>query len=115
MKGKIALKVFDRHANLKYKNWNRHFWARGHFVSTAGLNEATMGCMCESKSRLISGWIGQYKGYKRSPREAHEAPHPAPWWQAIVESIRQVVAITRENALIVKGTSLTGQMQGLIL
>ena len=24
--------IFDRHANLKYKYGNRHFWARGYFV-----------------------------------------------------------------------------------
>lgn len=34
--------IFDRHANLKYKFGNRHFWATGYFVSTVGLNEATI-------------------------------------------------------------------------
>ncbi len=34
--------IFDRHANLKYKNGNRHFWARGYYVSTVGLNKATI-------------------------------------------------------------------------
>ena len=28
--------VFDRHANLKYKYGNRHFWCRGYYVNTAG-------------------------------------------------------------------------------
>ena len=28
LKGKSALKIFDRHANLKYKYGNRHFWCR---------------------------------------------------------------------------------------
>ena len=27
LKGKISLMIFDRHANLKYKYGNRHFWA----------------------------------------------------------------------------------------
>ena len=31
LKGKSSL-FFDRHANLKYKYGNRHFWARGYFV-----------------------------------------------------------------------------------
>ena len=34
--------IFDRHANLKYKFGNRHFWAEGFYVSTVGLNEATI-------------------------------------------------------------------------
>ena len=29
-------------ANLKYKFGNRHFWAEGYYVSTVGLNEATI-------------------------------------------------------------------------
>ena len=42
LKGKSALMIFDRHANLKYKFGNRHFGAEGYYVSTVGLNEATI-------------------------------------------------------------------------
>ena len=42
LKGKSALMIFDAHANLKYKFGNRHFWAEGYYVSTVGLNEATI-------------------------------------------------------------------------
>lgn len=42
LKGKSALMMFDRHANLKYKYGNRHFWAEGYYVSTVGLNEETI-------------------------------------------------------------------------
>jgi putative transposase len=42
LKGKSALMIFDRHSNLKYKYGNRHFWSRGYYVSTVGLNEATI-------------------------------------------------------------------------
>jgi len=41
-KGKSALMIFDKHANLKYKFGKRHFWAEGCYVSTVGLNEATI-------------------------------------------------------------------------
>ena len=34
--------MFDRHANLKYKFGNRHFWSEGFYVSTVGLNTATV-------------------------------------------------------------------------
>ena len=42
LKGKSSLMIFDKHANLKYKFGNRHFWAEGYYVSTVGLNEATI-------------------------------------------------------------------------
>ena len=42
LKGKSSLMVFDNHANLKYKFGNRKFWAEGYYVSTVGLNEATI-------------------------------------------------------------------------
>ena len=42
LKGKSALMMFDRHTNLKYKYGNRHFWSEGYYVSTVGLNEATI-------------------------------------------------------------------------
>ena len=38
LKGKSALIIFDRHANLKYKFGNRHFWCRGYYVDTVGKN-----------------------------------------------------------------------------
>ena len=31
--------IFDRHANLKYKYGNRHFWASGYYVDTVGKYE----------------------------------------------------------------------------
>ncbi len=34
--------MFDKHANLKYKFWNRHFWVEGYYVSKVDLNEATI-------------------------------------------------------------------------
>ena len=42
LKGKSALMIFKRHANLKYKYGNRHFWCEGYYVSTVGLNEETI-------------------------------------------------------------------------
>ena len=42
LKGKSALMMFDKHANLKYKFGNRHLWAEGYYVSTVCLNESTI-------------------------------------------------------------------------
>ena len=39
LKGKSSLMIFDRHANLKYKYGNRHFWCRGYYIDTVGRNE----------------------------------------------------------------------------
>ena len=51
LKGKSAMMVFDKHADLKYKFGNRHFWASGYYVSTVGLNEATFESR-KNKTRL---------------------------------------------------------------
>ena len=42
LKGKSSLLIFECHANLKYQFGNRHFWSIGYYVSTVGLNEATI-------------------------------------------------------------------------
>ncbi len=39
LKGKSSLMIFDRHANLKYKYGDRHFWARGYYVDKVGRNK----------------------------------------------------------------------------
>jgi putative transposase len=39
LKGKCAIKIFDRHLELKKRYWGRHFWAKGYCVSTVGLDE----------------------------------------------------------------------------
>ena len=42
LKGKSSLMTFDRHANLKYKYGNRHFWCRGYYVDTVGRNKTAI-------------------------------------------------------------------------
>ena len=39
LKGKSSLMIFEKYANLKYKDGNRHFWCRGYYVSTVGANK----------------------------------------------------------------------------
>ena len=34
--------IFEKHGNLKYKFGNKHFWATGYYVSTVGMNGATV-------------------------------------------------------------------------
>lgn len=42
LKSKSSLMIFDRHANLKYKYGNRHFWCRGYYVDTVGKYESAI-------------------------------------------------------------------------
>ena len=39
VKGKLALRLFQRYERLGKRYWGRHLWARGQCVSTVGLNE----------------------------------------------------------------------------
>ena len=40
LKGKLAIKLFKSYPKMKQKPyWGNHFWARGYFVNTVGLNE----------------------------------------------------------------------------
>ena len=41
LKGKLAIKLFKNYPQFKKKPyWGNHFWARGYFVNTVGINEA---------------------------------------------------------------------------
>ena len=43
LKGKLAIKLFKSYPDLKKKvYWGNHFWARGYFVNTIGLDEETI-------------------------------------------------------------------------
>ena len=40
LKGKLAIKLFKSYPKMKQKPyWGNHFWARGYFVSTIGIDE----------------------------------------------------------------------------
>ena len=59
LKGKSALMMFDKHANLKYKFGRRHFLGEGYYVSTVGLNESTIRKYIYSRARESRYSIGQ--------------------------------------------------------
>ncbi|MBC1228664.1 IS200/IS605 family transposase [Listeria booriae] len=42
LKGRSAILIHERHANLKYNYGNRTFWSKGYYVSTVGLNQKTI-------------------------------------------------------------------------
>lgn len=40
LKGKLAIKMFKSYPKLRQKTyWGNHFWARGYFVTTVGVDE----------------------------------------------------------------------------
>ncbi len=40
LKGKLAIKIFKSYPHLKQKPyWGNHFWSRGYFVTTVGIDE----------------------------------------------------------------------------
>ena len=43
--------IFERHANLKNKYENRHFWCRGYYVDTVGKNAKKTGIYSKSIKR----------------------------------------------------------------
>ena len=67
LKGKSSFIMFDRHANLKYKFGNRHFWAEEYYVSTVGLNDATV------KKYIRDQEVGVKPKY-------HNGRHITKWW-----------------------------------
>ncbi|PIU68704.1 MAG: IS200/IS605 family transposase [Nitrospirae bacterium CG_4_10_14_3_um_filter_44_29] len=38
LKGKVAIKLFQRQGELTSRYWGRHIWARGYCVSTVGVD-----------------------------------------------------------------------------
>ena len=67
LKGKSSLMIFDRHANLKYKYGNRHFWCRGYYVDTVGKNAKKIAEYI--KNQLEEDKIGEQMkiSYKEDP------------------------------------------------
>jgi putative transposase len=52
LKGKSALMIFDKNANLKNKYGNCHFWAEGYYVSKVALFGQTDVAPAPSGSQL---------------------------------------------------------------
>ena len=39
LKGKSAIRMFNKFPELRRKYWGSHFWSRGYYISTVGKNE----------------------------------------------------------------------------
>ena len=72
LKGKSSLMIFERHANLKYRYGNRHFWCKGYYVSTVGRNKKVIEKYIREQEKedmmsdqlTIKEYIDPFKGNK---------------------------------------------------
>lgn len=64
LKGKLAIKLFKSYPGLKKKPyWGNHFWARGYFVNTVGMNEELIRRYVNHQEQLEKQEEKQRKGY----------------------------------------------------
>ena len=61
LKGKSSLMTFEKHANLKYKYGNRHFWCRGYYVDTVG-NQSKPAIPFWGCAGVREHWISPFRG-----------------------------------------------------
>jgi putative transposase len=40
LKGKSAIRMFNKFPELRKRYWGNHFWSRGYYVNTVGINES---------------------------------------------------------------------------
>ena len=85
--------IFDRHANLKYKYGDRHFWARGYFVDTVDRNKKQIQEYIKqqletdqiadqmSLKEFIDPFTGskKYQGIKRMPLQGPDMSQQCNW------------------------------------
>lgn len=62
LKGKSSLMILDRRASLKYKDGNRHFWARGYYVDPVGRNKRQIAEYI--RNQLVSDQLADQIGLK---------------------------------------------------
>ena len=39
IKGKVAIRMFNKYPKMRKNYWGNHFWSRGYYVNTVGKNE----------------------------------------------------------------------------
>ena len=54
--------IFERHANLKYKYGNRHFWCRGYYVDTVGKNTKKIQEYLEYDQMTLKEYVDPFTG-----------------------------------------------------
>jgi xylulokinase len=84
-----------------------------YFIGIDSSTTATKTLLMTGDGRVIGVASSSYD--YETPRPLWSEQRPGLWWQATVDSIRQVLADTGVTPTDVKGIGLTGQMHGLVL
>ena len=84
-----------------------------YFIGIDVSTTATKTLLMDEKGEVVGVASGEYSF--ETPKPLWSEQDPALWWQAAVNSIRQVVSQTGIDAADIQGIGLTGQMHGLVL
>ena len=87
LKGKSSLMIFDRHANLKYKYGNRHFWCKGYYVDTVGKNKKVIAEYIRNQLQediardqmTIKEYVDPFEKEENKEREKKKGIGPLKW------------------------------------
>ena len=52
LKGKAAIRMFNRFTELRKNYWGNHFWSRGYYVNTVGKNEEMIKKYIQDQDKL---------------------------------------------------------------
>jgi putative transposase len=52
IKGKTAIKAFNKFPEMKKRYWGSHFWSRGYYVNTVGINEKIIREYIKNQDRI---------------------------------------------------------------
>lgn len=78
-------------------------------IGTSG----TKTVLFDLKGTAVAGALSEYPLYQ--PKTGWAEQNPNDWWNAVVDSIRNVIAKSDVNTEEIKGIGLSGQMHGLVL
>jgi xylulokinase len=84
-----------------------------YFIGIDASTTATKALLMEESGQVLGVASREYS--YETPHPLWSEQDPALWWQAAVESVRQVLVNTGVDVAAVKGIGLTGQMHGLVL
>lgn len=86
---------------------------RSYYIGIDVSTTATKALLMDGKGGVIGVASSEYPF--ETPFPLWSEQEPALWWKATKESIKKVIAETREDPKEIKGIGLTGQMHGLVL
>jgi xylulokinase len=78
-------------------------------VGTTG----TRALLIDESGNLVGSATNDYPMYTLRPQWAEQDPED--WWQATVQSVRQVLSTSRIDSSEIAGLGLTGQMHGMVM